>query len=118
MEKYSMLMDWKNKYCENVCATHGNLHVQCNPYQNTMDFLLRVGTSNFKICMESEKTLNNQENIKKENHRWGITMPDFRLSYKAVVIKIVWYWHKQTHRSMEQNREPKSRPSILWSTNL
>ena len=25
---------------------------------------------------------------------------------------------KQTHRSMEQNREPKSVPSTLWSTNL
>ena len=28
MEKHSMLMDWKNKYCENVYATQGNLHVQ------------------------------------------------------------------------------------------
>ena len=30
-----------------------NLHIQCNLYQKTMDFLQRVGTNNLKICVES-----------------------------------------------------------------
>ena len=62
-----------------------------------MDFLQRVGTNHLKICVESEKTLNSQGNTEKENQSWGITIPDFRLYYKAVVIKTVWYWHKNRH---------------------
>ena len=71
IEKHSMLMDWKNKYCENVYATQGNLLIQCNPYQNTNDFLHRVRTNNLKTYMKSEKTLHSQRNIEKEDQCQG-----------------------------------------------
>ena len=69
--------------------------------------------------MEPQKTINIQSNSEKEKQSWG--HHDSRL--QAVLQSFdhqdsVVLAQKQTHRSMEQNREPTNGPLTLWSTDI
>ena len=53
--------------------------------------------------------------MRKKNGTGGINLSDFRLCYKATVIKTVWYWHKNKNiDELEQDRKPRDKPMHLW----
>ena len=65
-----MILGRKNQYWENDYTTKCNLQIQRDPYQTTKGLFHRTRIKNFTIHIETQKTLNSQSSVEKEEWSW------------------------------------------------